>query len=189
MSSLAANPLRTSLRRAASCSRFSSTQASPSPSSSSSKTKLDVQPKTELPPEKMRGLVDLYHESSKFITPANLSDKIDEAFIHRRLNSDYNSRRIPVRPLTRILYDLKQRQARPKFGQSMETKPHHAPAKHTTDWSQERSQREWYVMRTLYGVNRPGKPGYEALVDELESGAKDEEVGQEQKEKREQSSS
>ncbi|KAF8573944.1 hypothetical protein K439DRAFT_1552471 [Ramaria rubella] len=35
---------------------------------------------TPLPPAKLRALITLYHPSSTFITPANLSQRIDLAF-------------------------------------------------------------------------------------------------------------
>ncbi|TBU32086.1 hypothetical protein BD311DRAFT_715442 [Dichomitus squalens] len=128
----------------------------------------------------MRALVDLYHQSATFITPANLSDKIDEAFIYRTANK---SRLNPEKPLSKILYDLKVRRAFPKFGEKLGPtfKRTRSPAVlKYEDWSEERSPREQQVFRTLHGVYNRAKPGYDALMDEQASAEKGEEDEQQQ---------
>nr|VWO97352.1 Acetylornithine/succinyldiaminopimelate aminotransferase (ACOAT) (DapATase) (Succinyldiaminopimelate transferase) (EC (EC [Ganoderma boninense] len=175
MSSLATNSLRSSLRRVASCSRYSSSQASSSlpPSSSSSAQKLDIRPKAELTEDKMRALVDLYHQSARFITKANLDSSIDDAFIHRR-SPLLGPRLISEASIGRLETDLYLRRNRPKFGQLV--RPTERKSQMDEQWSEQRSPREAAVFTTLYGVFNRGRPAYDALMDQQRSPKVEEEV-------------
>lgn len=53
---------------------------------SSTKAKTQV-PQYQLPPEKLRALAVIYHQAGSFITPENLSDRIDEAFANEQSHS------------------------------------------------------------------------------------------------------
>ncbi|KAI9001233.1 hypothetical protein BD414DRAFT_474052 [Trametes punicea] len=169
MSSLAKQALRRSLQRTASCNRYSSSQASssspstsPSPAgpASSSQQKLDIKPQSKLPDEKMRVLVNLYHQSENFITKENLSKRIDDAFFHpAKVSILY-----PEMSLRDLNSDLARRRSLPKFGVSNEAIPH----REGEMWSDNRPVMERAVMTTLYGVVDRNKPGFDALKDEEE---------------------
>ncbi|KAM5535674.1 hypothetical protein V8D89_010661 [Ganoderma adspersum] len=182
MSSVTTNSLRTSLRRAASCSRYSSTQASSSlpPSESSSTQKLDIRPKAELTEDKMRTLVDLYHQSESFITKANLSKRIDDAFIERR-QAVLSQHPLTESSMARLETDLYQRRNRPKFGQmvvQMTRKAQDEQVREGKQWSEHRSARELAVFSALYGVFGRAQPGYDALMDQQRGPEVEEEVGE-----------
>ncbi|KAL7282146.1 hypothetical protein PYCCODRAFT_876620 [Trametes coccinea BRFM310] len=169
MSTLATKALRRPLRPAASCPRFSSRRAAPFSSSalsssepSSSQQKLDVKPQSKLPDEKMRVLVQLYHQSDTFITKENLSQKIDKAFIeHKHLSTTTLNAETPFRALEA---QVNRRRSLPKFGQTNEAVPYSQGDR----WSERRSAREMSVKSTLYGVIDPKRPGFDVVKEEKE---------------------
>ncbi len=171
MSSLSSTKLlRLSLRRAARCTRNASTQASASSplstTASTSQSKLNVQPSAKLPDEKMRVLVNLYHQSASFITKENLSQRIDEAFIHRQMKrATALGDETPFRALE---VALTQRRAMPRFGESnaATAKTRSKAVEAGEAWSEDRPSRELAVMTTLYGVLSRGRPALDALKDE-----------------------
>ncbi|KAI0723339.1 hypothetical protein C8Q76DRAFT_722499 [Earliella scabrosa] len=170
MSSVTSKALRTSLRRTASCSRYSSSQAS-SATSSSRPPKLNVQPKSTLPADKMRTLVELYHQSQNFITIDNLSDQIDDAFIRRPSMASFSTQLNAETPYGGLAADLANRRAMPKFGRDSDVVPKRRS--HQTErgranaqnWSDFMNPRDKLVRDTLYGVVDKGLPGYDALQD------------------------
>ncbi|TFK93908.1 hypothetical protein K466DRAFT_537194 [Polyporus arcularius HHB13444] len=170
MSSATTQALRTSLRRAASCRRYASSSSASAPSSSSSSSsssKLDIRPKAELPADKMRILVDLYHQSKTFITKENLSDAIDEAFIYAHAQRQTLH---PETPFAALEMDVMHHRRSPKFAppNNMRAISSSKDASHNKDWdwSHQRGPREAAVMSTLYGVtDGKGEPQYDALVD------------------------
>ncbi|KAH9938430.1 uncharacterized protein B0H18DRAFT_1112587 [Fomitopsis serialis] len=133
----AANILPTSLRRASGAKRCAS--------SSSSVAK---RPTTPVPKERMRALVSLYHQSSQFVTPSNLSATIDYEFVTKHAWE----RAMAADAL----------KASPKIGDSR--------VPHATDsvemWSGSRHEKEQKVMRALYGLEAGQRPGLEVLEDE-----------------------
>ncbi|KAI0356599.1 hypothetical protein OH77DRAFT_1423537 [Trametes cingulata] len=170
MSSLSTKALRGSLRRAASCSRYNSSQASsstpPSATASSSTSKLDVQPKQKLTEEKMRVLVNLYHQSATYITKENLDRRIDEAFIDaRRSGVSVLSTETPFHSLQA---ELAERRALPKFGMGNEASVRmtRKEVEAGQAWSNHRPPRQRAIISTLYGVLDKAKPAYDALMDE-----------------------
>ena len=134
--------------------------SSPSPSTSSPPTpapESKTSP-TQLPPEKMRALISLYHQSKDFVSPNNLSDKIDEVFAkdfyanntsfagYWTLVGRMGKRRdspVVEDPQTKELVQLQRWSASPTAG------------------------REQMVIDALYGVNED-QPGLETLLDEEE---------------------
>lgn len=124
-------------------------------------------PGWSLPDAKMRALVAIYHQADSFITPENLSDRIDEAFVP--LLAEKRTR-IRIDDLKALLNE--QRDA-PKMSQwdhgSMEF---NASPQLETNWSSFRTGRERKVIEALYGVdtlnpNLP-MPGLETLQEEHE---------------------
>ncbi|KZT12956.1 uncharacterized protein LAESUDRAFT_689970 [Laetiporus sulphureus 93-53] len=143
--------LHTPLRRLLSSRRLAPTNARASSS----------QAGTSVPREKMRALVSLYHESSKFITPEKLSEVIDYEFA--------------TAPLTRNLIKsdedsywtlddrVNARRQRSKIG---DTSTVLAEADEGEQWSSTRTAREHMVRRALYGTEQGQDPGLEVLEEE-----------------------
>ncbi|KAI0334725.1 hypothetical protein GY45DRAFT_1317739 [Cubamyces sp. BRFM 1775] len=163
-SSLATQALRRSLRRATpSYARHASTDASSSSTAaaaSSSQSKLDVKPQTKLPDDKMRVLVNLYHQSSSFVTKENLSERIDQAFARPKLLSMLG----PESTLRSLQVQVEQRRAKPKFGASNQAMPHSSGGL----WSDMLPIRQLAVLMTLLGMVGPRKPGFDVVKDEAE---------------------
>jgi len=125
-------------------------------SSSSSSTPETKTSPTQLSPEKMRALVSLYHQSKDFISPNNLSDRIDEVFAKNfYANSSmfvgYNG----------LVSMMAERKAAPVVGNA-QTREQIV----TKTWSLgPAAKREQMVIDALYGVDE-GMPGLETLLDE-----------------------
>ena len=172
MSAATANALRTLPRRATSCSRHrlaraASMSATSSAASSSTEKKLDVEPKDSLPADKMRVLVDLYHESASYITKENLSAAIDNAFIYRP-NQRMAGSSAPEQTFPQLQVELAKRRAMPRFAQPPPSRivPRMNAVSQGYLWSESRSPRQEAAMCALYGVYYRGRPGYDVLMDE-----------------------
>ncbi|KAF9076406.1 hypothetical protein BDP27DRAFT_1313273 [Rhodocollybia butyracea] len=136
--------------------------------------------KTEAPhalsPQKMRALISLYHQSDTFITPENLSERIDVAFTGSSRDTALASPYLQAGLETLRLF-YKQANAAPKFSEWDREREKIAVKKTTqgkTDWNAAQySEREWKILEALYGVDASGHtdplPGLEAL-EELEGG-------------------
>ena len=104
----------------------------------------------------MRALISLYHQSKDFISPANLSDKIDEVFAknfyaNSSMFAGYNN----------LVDMVAERKAAPAIGNA-QTKEQIV----TKMWSVgPTARREQMVIDALYGVNED-MPGLEAVLDE-----------------------
>ena len=75
-----------------------------------------MEPKDSLPADKMRVLVDLYHESASYITKENLSAAIDNAFIYRP-NQRMAGSSAPEQTFPQLQVELAKRRAMPRFAQ------------------------------------------------------------------------
>ncbi|KAI0751398.1 hypothetical protein C8Q80DRAFT_1268641 [Daedaleopsis nitida] len=167
--------LRIPLRQLASCSRRTSSRApfstsSPASSSTSSSPllKLKVISKATLPEEKMRKLVNLYHQTEEFITEKTLSQEIDKAFVERAFTVRATQAETPYPSLEA---ELAFQKSLPKFGHVMDVRPRQKTESNgaqTLDWSEHMHPREREVMATLYGVVGKGVPGYDVLKDGYE---------------------
>lgn len=131
-----------------------------------------MQPKSKLPADKMRVLVELYQQSQDFITKETLSAAIDEAFIGRFSRSAVTAGMNMERPIGKLYADVERRMTSPKFGQNMDVMPSKqaGPAGRVQkeDWSQYMHPMERTVMATLYGVVDKGLPAYDVLQDAYE---------------------
>jgi hypothetical protein len=128
----------------------------------------------QLPPEKLRALISLYHQSDTFITQENLLDKINEALIPQ--NKDYSTRQ--TMPGIEKMYEaLAERRKFSKVGPPLEVTG--APAavgisssSPNGTWSSGRHARERRVIEALYGVDMSNpekvKPGLELLEGVVE---------------------
>lgn len=180
---MSASIIRRSIRSLPSLRRHVATTAAESDLAASqiSSTRSELQqppPKprsrANLPPEKMRALISLYHQSENFITPENLSAAIDAAFIDR------------VRARDNVEASLEELEAvvgaqrrKPKVGtgsdsgvdmRSLENKQAKDYGLEDRDdlWSQRRPRRHNAVMSALFGTVGGYKPDLDVLDDEYE---------------------
>lgn len=119
-----------------------------------------------LPDAKMRALISLYHQADTFITPENLSDRIDAAFVPPTIDTKLGRRLVTVEDLKNALSD--QRKAA-KFTEWDEN-TFYRPRDYTSvNWSSLKTAREMKVIEALYGVSTlpTGQvlPSLEALED------------------------
>jgi hypothetical protein len=121
----------------------------------------------------MRALISLYHQSDTFITPENLSKRIDDTFVPQetqtgigRLSGD------SLKDLTNALNALRKQ---PKLSdwdrEAIVTRTSELP------WSSRKGVREWQVIEALYGVDIPPSrevlPGLEVLEESAGSRHRD----------------
>ncbi|KAF5363847.1 hypothetical protein D9756_000845 [Leucocoprinus leucothites] len=127
-----------------------------------------VNPKTQslLPPEKMRALISLYHQSDEIITMENLNDHIDAAFQKPRqvLNS------ISQYGLDQLVKDQRSAPRMAPWNQDTVSQPGlQTPG---TSWSSVMSSRERQIVDALCGVETHRKsgntlPGYGTLMESM----------------------
>jgi len=144
----------------------------PSVTHSSTKPALETQavPQRTLPPAKMRALVALYHQADSWVTPKNLDETIDKAFVadtsHVALTLP-SQEGIGWQDLVATMQDVKnsprmaQLEADPAF-RRLGTKHRAFP------------RREELMLEALYGVevhDNKVLPGWE-VVQEMEEGLK-----------------
>ena len=104
----------------------------------------------------MRALISLYHQSKDFISPSNLSDRIDEVFA-----KDFYANGTIFAGHGHLVSMLAERRATPTMGNT-QTKEQIT----TGAWSVgPAAERERMVVDALYGVNDE-LPGLETLLDE-----------------------
>ena len=117
----------------------------------------------------MRALVSLYQQSDTFLTPSNLSKKIDEEFVYKFvMGSNVSSlEELTYRDLAAQYTSLR---AAPKIGDTrvMDTTLWAVPPKERISWSDDRNNRETMVQRALYGLDVQKRPGLEVLEEESE---------------------
>ena len=126
-----------------------------------------------LPPKKLRALVTLYHQSKSFITPENLDEAIDHAFLDVPAMRTFGHRKIDW-PSLRL--EVKERERLSKFGLP-ETLT--SPLSTYEAGHEEREKRIEQVFDAMYGTWQTNKPGLELLQDtweDVEERLKDEEM-------------
>ncbi|OCH94258.1 hypothetical protein OBBRIDRAFT_747875 [Obba rivulosa] len=155
----ATSALRQALRRTCSQRRHASSSI-PKPSRLPRKT--EPLAHSPLPPEKMRALVNLYHQTDSFITPENLSDRIDQAFVFSRDERPMNE--IHEKSYHQLDSELNKQRGQPRIGEAALDHVDRTSA----IWSESRSSRARQVMEALYGLEKGGNPGLEMLEDEAE---------------------
>ncbi|KAJ3926108.1 MAG: hypothetical protein NXY57DRAFT_906169 [Lentinula lateritia] len=116
-----------------------------------------------LSPQKMRALISLYHQSETFITPENLSERIDQAFTGEKTGNLAFRSQPGIDTLSTFYNEAK---SAPKFSEWDREKIKFGHGV----WSQATySRREWKVIEALYGVDASGSleplPGLEALEE------------------------
>lgn len=146
---------------------------------------------TTLPTSKMRALISLYHQADSWVTPENLLQKIDEAFVP----SDTIS--LPLATTERVenmvsVSDMKSsislmRNA-PKMAQWDSSSPGEDRYSPSPEWSESgKNRRDLKVIEALYGVeaitfdhdstkvSQPFLPGLEVLQESASSAIQDHE--------------
>ncbi|KAH9062069.1 hypothetical protein EDB87DRAFT_1609153 [Lactarius vividus] len=130
----------------------------------SSKPNLQIPPPGgfALPPKKLRALVTLYHQSKSFITPENLDESIDRAFLEVPGMRTFGHRKIDW-PTLRL--EVKERERLSKFGfpETLNSTLSMYEAGY-----EEREARVEQVFDAMYGTWRTNKPGLELLQDTWE---------------------
>ncbi|KAF8639868.1 hypothetical protein AX17_001123 [Amanita inopinata Kibby_2008] len=141
-----------------------------------------------LPPAKMRALVSLYHQADTFITPENLSQRIDEAFVLREENNgmlmiggpsvaDWRETALLTLPQLREALEAQREAPRVMEPDREMRMMARESLPYGSTWSDRRTVRERKVMEVLYGVERVkgGEmlPGLEVLLEERERLEKD----------------
>ena len=114
-----------------------------------------------LPPAKMHALISLYHQSESFITPENLSARIDETFLREESLVAIGSPNIIVQDLSRL---VRRRRATPRLG-VWEDDSHGPASRMAYGWTGDPAFREQCVFEALYGVDSGKRPGL-AILEE-----------------------
>ena len=124
-------------------------------------------------PAKMRALVSLYHETEHFVTPENLSQKIDEAFFPSdrviAVSGDSAKRHV-YETVEDLQNKVGDRRRVPRIGEYND-EDFHIPALQGEGWSSAEHERVKAVAEALYGTVKRSKPGLEVLeesVDEVQ---------------------
>jgi hypothetical protein len=116
-----------------------------------------------LPPAKTRALISLYHQSKSFITPENLSARIDEAFLNEDQLARISSPNAVIQDLRRLVV---QRKTSPRMGIWEDHR--HSPYRQgqmSSGWSGGGPFRDRSVVEALYGVDKGGMPGLDVLEE------------------------
>ena len=161
-------PLRGLSRRCISRQALQNATEPASDTLSTSEPLAKVKSHRTLPAAKMRALVSLYHQADSWITPENLLQKIDDAFVPTISPTQYLTlpslpaqEGIALRDLTSAANQLK---TSPKMAQ-LEAEPSY---RRTSDKGFTMSKREKKMFEALYGVKVTGLgvlPGLEVLEE------------------------
>jgi len=120
----------------------------------------------------MRALISLYHQADTFITPENLSKRIDDAFVPDKQVEDRTGAGRQMVGLSHLREALRERERAPRAAQWDDESLIPARASLNAHWSSLKTARELKVVEALYGVNatQVGEvlPGLET-VEEAES--------------------
>ncbi|KAG2151992.1 hypothetical protein BD769DRAFT_1402512 [Suillus cothurnatus] len=115
---------------------------------------------------RMRALVSLYHQCDTFITPENLSQKIDQAFVVQTNNVHFASN-FDKRSFAELKRLVAEREEEPRHFFGKGNKPPStglrvglAPSSPNSD-----QQRTARAMEALVGVSRDGKPLWTAVQE------------------------
>jgi hypothetical protein len=152
---------RQSLRSSLSLHRCLSSTAAPLPPS--------------LPPAKLRALISIYHQSAHFITPQNLSDAIDQAFVGDPDDIQLNTNEMDGFELTKA---FRRRENLIPTGRWNRVQKGLMSQHLSHGWVDGRIGREKQIIGALYGIDETGNPGLEVLLEErtrLIQNAKDDE--------------
>ncbi|KAG2077645.1 hypothetical protein BDR04DRAFT_560521 [Suillus decipiens] len=116
---------------------------------------------------RMRALVSLYHQCDTFVTPENLSQKIDEAFVPQTNRVHLHNINVEKRSFAELKRLVAEKEEEPRhfFGRGM--RPSLAGLRQGLVSSSPNSdqQRAARAMEALVGVSRDGKPLWTAVQE------------------------
>ncbi|KAG1762315.1 hypothetical protein EDD22DRAFT_892800 [Suillus occidentalis] len=115
---------------------------------------------------RMRALVSLYHQCDTFVTPENLSQRIDEAFVSQKLNVTSN-RDVDRRSFAELKSLVAEREQEPRhfFGKGVKLSPTIIKSTLASSSPNSDPQRTARAMEALVGVSRGGKPLWTAVQE------------------------
>lgn len=149
------------MRHACIIARRAACRAKPLARSMSSKPNPQTPPHDfVLPPQKLRALVSLYHQSKSFITPENLDEAIDRAFAEP-LSVRAFERRLVSWPALHM--EIRNRDRLSKFG--LPETLHSMLSMYEVGYHDQREKRVEQVFDAMYGTSDMDKPGVELLQD------------------------
>ncbi|KIJ56531.1 hypothetical protein M422DRAFT_22695 [Sphaerobolus stellatus SS14] len=129
--------------------------------SSSPKAREEEEYPFRIPPERLRALISLYHQSSKFITPETLEARIDEAFTNVINVGTQGTTLYTYEQLTSELESLRKGKGRSTLSSYNGTPLDYRV---NASWS-EQIARESTVGAALWGVQENGRPGLETVLE------------------------
>ncbi|VDC06897.1 unnamed protein product [Peniophora sp. CBMAI 1063] len=143
------------------------------PSSSGTPTTSGQPPRFQLPAEKLRQLISLYHQSRDFVTPENLDRKIDEAFVEMPAGNLHSTNSEPRKSYPDLINDIARRRQQPAV----------RPVAIVTQAQNIRQNvaRSEAIFEALYGSSNGRKPGLELVLETWGSTSKRLEELQEEK--------
>ncbi|KAG2158892.1 uncharacterized protein EDB93DRAFT_430033 [Suillus bovinus] len=113
---------------------------------------------------RMRALVSLYHQCDTFVTPENLSQKIDEAFVRTKdLNFNTNIEKRSFAELKRLVAE-REEEPRHFFGKSIRSSIG-LDASLASSSPNSAQQRMAKAMEALVSVSQDGKPSWTAVQE------------------------
>lgn len=114
----------------------------------------------------MRALVSLYHQCDTFVTPENLSQRIDEAFVSQK-NQVTSTRDVDRRSFAELKSLVAQREQEPRhfFGKGTKLSPTVIKTTLASSSPNSDQQRTARAMEALVGVSRDGKPLWTAVQE------------------------
>jgi hypothetical protein len=119
----------------------------------------------QLPPEKIRALIALYHQSDTFINEDNLLERINDALIQKRSQHLYETYKEPT--VAMLNEAVHARKSNPKSIQIRGKDEHKVSS---NQWSFQRNLRDREVAGAMYGLDgsssaQKPKPGLELVQD------------------------
>lgn len=144
----------------------------------------NVLPHTTLPTPKMRALISLYHQADSWVTPENLLQKIDEAFIQSETLAVSMGREENMVSVSDMKNYVVLRRHAPKIAQWDSSSSGGDSA--VSQWSESgKNKRDLKVLEALYGVtafdhsstniSKAFLPGLEVLQESADAAKQDHE--------------
>ncbi|TFK43171.1 hypothetical protein BDQ12DRAFT_674521 [Crucibulum laeve] len=138
--------------------RYSSTSAPPptltrkSKSTRPSTTDTPIASQHTLPSAKMRALISLYHQSDSFVTPENLSERIDKAFLINSVENSLRQLNMHEPHLSQLRHEVSSRRSQPAVSEWDNQRVATSAAAGMHQWRIGHA-RERKVIEALYGVD------------------------------------
>lgn len=127
------------------------------PAPASSVTPSAQPPRFNLPAEKLRQLISLYHQSRDFVTRENLEKKIDEAFVETPINNKNDKDELKLKSYPDLIMQAAKRRQQPAVRPLAAV----SQAQNAT----QNGVRAVAVFEALYGTSNGRKPGLELVLE------------------------